>query len=227
MAVAHDGTSNVTVEYNAATSVTASSKTSSGSDRCAVLHIGHLYAANLISGVTYGGSAMTFVEADERANGVYAALYRYVAPATTASDVVMSFDGSIGHFGAVCVSSYNGVDQTTPIRASASANGSSGTSSVDVSSATGDVVVDAQGIYGTQPTAGGGQTSMLSTAGGSSGGMCSGASREAGATTVTMSWTHGSDQWAIAAMSLKAAGAAAATSYPVFRSSVRFFRRSF
>jgi hypothetical protein len=100
----------------------------------------------------------------------------------------------------VAILSKNGVHQTNDFSTSAAtANGSGTTPTVDVSSAAGELVIDACTFGGNQSAMGAGQTERRLHA--TSTGQ--GVSEEAGAATVTMSWTQSSADWVIAAVALE------------------------
>ena len=142
----------------------------------------------LPSGVTYGGSAMTlYVEK----NGTYrdVRIYYMVDPPAGAANVVVS--GTFTSYGCVCGAiSFTGVNQDDPFRGSASQAGTNYSPSLNVSSATDDLVLDMIVYWaGATPvlTEGAGQTSRLGYSCGS-GKMVAECSTEAGDTTVAMSW---------------------------------------
>lgn len=206
MAVLHDGEANLTGRHASAATWTLSGKTTAGSDRVGVVRF-MASTDSPVTSVTWGGVAMTLVGSVVRSDAtIYA--YEIPAPPTEASDVLIAFTSG-SPSGPYTVSSYNGVDQTTPIRNQGagalfvSATGTSTTPSVNVTSATGDLVLDAMDVAQVISSVGANQTTeFLDTAGGSD---RFGASREAGAATVTMSWTTGSAGWSILAFSLNAA----------------------
>lgn len=115
--------------------------------------------------------------------------------------------------------SYTGVDQTTPIGTPNSATGATATPTVNITSASGELVVDAiyhaQWAAGTAHTAGAGQTARVDVADSGDGNGFLGMSEEAGAASVTMSWSTGpaTQAWAIGGVSLKPAGAVADNVY--------------
>lgn len=143
--------------------------------------------------------------------------WRLVAPATGANNVVFSWSGN-NYMRAIC-SSYTGVDQTTPEDSVVTVDGSGGgtSSTFNVTTgATNDMVVDAlvatNGI--TTVTAGASQTEVnQEIADGTGAGMNGIASSyEAGAASVTMSWSwSGFVSYAGSAFNLNAAGAGGAT----------------
>ena len=189
--------------------------TASGSDRVAVASIGTLPAAASVSSVTYGGAGMTLIDTETNTTlDGSANLFRYVAPATSSQSCQVNFAAAA--YGGFGVMSFTGVDQTTPV---SNFNGAQGnglpTATVTVTSAIGEMGGDSLCTYftGSAPTTGAGQTLRFhqSDAFGDRGA----GSTEAGASSVTMSWTGigGSEYWAITAASLKeATGGGAATS---------------
>jgi hypothetical protein len=116
--------------------------------------------------------------------------------------------------GAAAASSYTGVDQTTPVRASASDYDTTGSTSIDVTSVAGDLVVDALGEYNQVPTPGGSQTQVFVAA--PNGAIWGAGSYQiAAGTTTTMSWSHGGTAWVIAAASFRPVGTLAHGEAPV------------
>ena len=148
--------------------------------------------------------------------------YSLVAP-TAESNTLYGSWGSNQDETAIGGASYTGVDQTTPhgTQASATGNGANPTATVNVNSASGELVVDVVGALQTDGdittlVAGASQTARVDID--NVGGVafeCFGMSEEAGGATVTMSWdidtTGGGDtEWGIIGIPLKPAGAAAA-----------------
>lgn len=152
-----------------------------------------------VTGVTYGGTAMTSV--GSATNGAQVShMWRLIAPATGANNVVVTLSGGGTDIVAVATS-YTGVDQTTPLGTAATATGTSTTASVAVTSATDELVVDSVSSNLGTLTVGAGQTQRGNTTAGDNFG---GASEEVGATSVTMSWTIGSSSaWASVGVSIK------------------------
>jgi hypothetical protein len=159
---------------------------------------------------TYNSVAMSLVVALSAQQ--YLAVFQLVAPATGTNTVAVTYTGSIG--GVCHARSYYGVDQSTPTGSPVTSEAATGTTvSNDVASATGNLVVDFVGINNNtaaQVTEGAGQTERgLAEADGPATTTLSG-SDEAGAATVTMSWswvtTHRN---AHIAFSLNAVGAGA------------------
>ena len=174
--------------------------TCSGSDRVLIVFVGKLESA--ISSVTYNDVALTKLwEYDGTANDFTA--WYLIAPATGEHDVVVTFGSSQTNV-VVAATSYTGVNQSTPFGTVASTEGYSAAPSVNVSSATGELVVDACFTASTM-TVDESQTERFNS--NYFAGRLAGSS-EAGAATVTMSWTRGTTGWwAIAGVSLKPAAA--------------------
>lgn len=197
MAVVFDGETVKTVLYGAATSITVANQTTAGSNRVGIVGGAGLNFGSVTS-ATWAGSAMTLL-GETTTGGAHAWAYYIKAPPTSASNVVVNFSGNC--YGGAGASGWKDVDQTTSIGTPVTANAAT----VEVSSATGEMVVSSHGGYNVSTTPGAGQTSLygLNNAGGQAGG-----SYEAGASTVTMSF-GGGDIPCIVAVSLKAAGGGA------------------
>ena len=162
-------------------------------------------SAVAVTGVTYAAQALTKIGAQASLDGATAAteLWYLIAPPTGPNDIVVTL--SANKKLAAGATSWTGVHQTTPLGTAVFAPGNSLSASVDVTSATGEVVVDAlANKSSTSRTVGADQTQHWSV---NSGGKPSSAgSSEAGAGTVTMSWTHGvAVEWALGAVPLKQA----------------------
>lgn len=183
----------------------ASGKITSGSNRVGIVAVGGVsFGTNGVSGVTWNGVAMTLV--DQLKPDMAASLWYIVNPPTASSTVTITFDGLWQGYG--IVASYQDVDQVTPIGTAAKTSGTGSTASLSVTSATGELVVDALGYYSLVPTVGSGQTQVGN--GSNAGGDRWGAhSYESGAASVTMDWTGSGSVWSIVGVSLKPAGRAA------------------
>jgi Tfp pilus assembly protein PilV len=137
------------------------------------------------------------------ASDVRNSLYGLVNPTakTATMRVTLSGTDSSGTF--VAVTSFTGVHQTTPLGTPASSNAVSGTPSVTVSAATGDLVFDAMATKETSgnKTPGPGQTERYDGTNGTSNGA---GSTEAGAASVVMNWTGGiTEEWAMIGVAVK------------------------
>ncbi len=187
----------------AAASLTWPHTITSGSNRALLVGIS-IENGGSSTGVTYGGTPLTLVG---RSVGTHTVeLWRLLAPPVGPANIVASFGATNQVVGGAAA--FNGVSQTTPTGTFAGAGGVSTAPSVNISSATGELVLDV--LYGNDgPTAtpGTGQTTQWSLATGSGNGKVRGAgSTEAGAPTATMSWTLSSSvEWQIGGVSIKPA----------------------
>jgi len=136
-------------------------------------------------------------------------LWKLVAPASVTGGIIdIAYAG--GSHKAAIARSYYGVDQTTPHDTAQTATGLAGTDpGGTIASAAGDLVVDVIGTDGGAfaPVAGAGQTLVATVESASGGfGRLTAASEEAGATSVTMSWSHtGTDRdWGWIGLNLNA-----------------------
>lgn len=209
MSVAIDNSSSSAIKEDVS-SITFTSHTIAGADRCLVVCVTWVNPAfeTNVSGVTYGGVAMTSagaaVSIDDGFSFSKSQIWRLINPADGPGDVVATFS-DVGNYGNTGAMSFTGVHQTIPLGTLATATGTSTGPSVAVSAATGDMVIDAMSSYGgATATAGASQTGFFSAVSAS---LHRGAgSTEAGDTSVTMSWTLGSSQrWAISAIPVLAA----------------------
>lgn len=198
--------------FNAATTGTAAgassvtfSHTPAGADR--LLSVGVSIDNRVVNSVTFGGTGLTSVSS--ATNGAQVAhLWRLIAPAASAQNVVVTLSGGGSDIIAVATS-YTGVDQTTPLGTPATATGTSTTASVAVTSATDELVVDCVSSNLGTLTVGAGQTERGNAVAGDNQG---GSSTEPGAASVTMSWTIGSSSaWASVGVSIKGVAATVIT----------------
>ena len=182
----------------------------SGTDRYLLVAIQVQTAtADRISGVTFNGDALTEIGEIVNTN-IAASLWGLINPDVATGNVVITLTAAERIKAAA--HDLDGVHQTTPTGTPATNSGSSTDPTVDVASATDELVFDAMGARGaaaamTAPTVGAGQTAHQADVGGtSSTGMVGtgGSSSEAGATTVTMSWTLSASRlWAIIGVGIK------------------------
>lgn len=221
MAIAFDAAA--TGGAASASSVTFS-HTCTGSDLLLLVGV-HLYNVNgaTISSVTYNGIALTLVDSAANSNR-RVSLYRLVAPATGANDVVITLSGTEFEVNGGSMS-FTGVDQTTPLGTAVAANGNSTTPTVDVSAATNDVVAAVLAIeHSGTLSVGAGQTSRYSAVGGGGWNKYAG-STEPGATTTTMSWSDTvGGAWGIVGVPIKPKAAAGGGIVPVIHAQYRMRR---
>jgi hypothetical protein len=152
-----------------------------------------------VSGITYAGNAMTsgYNLTTGIGSGQGGACFRLLAPTTGSNNIVVSTSpDNVGS--AIIAVLLSGVDQTTPIASTGSADDSSGASTVTVNAtaAAGTWAIGAAGFRGgtlVTPTIGAGQTSLATTAGfgADDGYIAMAASYEVGAGgTHTLSYTY-------------------------------------
>jgi len=180
-----------------------------------VLVVGVSSWGRLPTSVTYNGVALTLIVIQDTDPNYYASLWYLTAPVTGTHDVVVTLDGSNPVIGGA--TSWTGADQSVPIGASGDATGTSTAPSVAISSATGEIVLDVLCSH---------RLDALTASGGadqierwndsynyfSSRIMLGAGSSEAGAASVTMSWTLSvSVTWGIAAAAIKPLSAPANT----------------
>jgi len=198
------------------------SHTTSGADRILVVGVSiRNDLSQTVSSVTYGGTPLTPVAGGVQSNGtsVRVELWRLVAPALGANDVVVTLSGGATAKMAYGAVSLTGVSQASPIDAANSAVSTSSTPSVTVTTLAQNAwVVDAIAFRSTgngapTGTPGGGQTQQWSgyTESGGTGpnirgkGSTEGPITPAGA--VAMDWNlAASVDWAAAGVALKPAG---------------------
>jgi uncharacterized repeat protein (TIGR01451 family) len=160
-----------------------------------------------VTGVTYGGTAMTFLGGSSRTTNVRSELWGLAAPATGTNAISVSVLNSGGRTLVVTAGaqSFSNVDQITSTGTAVAANGNSAAPAVAVTNSAYDYVVDVVGFNTNQTLAPGAtQDSRWNTVTG--GTAFSGASSGLrGYTNATMQWTPaaGSTNWAIEAIPLK------------------------
>ncbi len=191
------------------------SHTATGSNLLLLVAVALNSTSDLVTGVTYNGVALTRLAMAVASGGtrrVY--LYALVAPVAGTHTVVVSYSSTPNHFAAAAVT-YSGVDQTTPRGTPVTNTGTGFTPTLSVASASGELVVDAV-TYANQgnPTlsVGAGQTERVNTKDATVNAATPiGMSEEAGAASVTMSWSlTNSVDWAIIGVALKPATTAVA-----------------
>jgi hypothetical protein len=178
--------------------------TVSGNDRLMLVGISTL-ADEVVSSVVWdptgANQSLSLVTGCNQLAGVGEIwIYQLVAPATgTSLTLGVTFAASASSV--VGVTSFTGVDQTTPLGTCVVASGDPGPATVTVTSAPGELVFDTV-ASDENVTADASQNVRwdLATP------VFAGGSTKAGASSVTMSWTAGSTTWAIGAVPIKPAG---------------------
>jgi len=144
-----------------------------------------------VTGVTYGGNVLTVLSSNVQTD-VDQSVWYMTNPPKGANDIVVTW-GANAWF-AVGAVSYTGVSQSTPFGTGVVAKANDTDGNVDVTSGTGEVVIDFYSTYHTSGHTiadGAGQTERVNkTHGATSWDAGLGISEEAGAATVNMAWTH-------------------------------------
>jgi len=162
-----------------------------------------------ITGVTYNGVALTSSAAVHSGAGTagYVQLWYLVAPDTGTNSVAVTLSTVGANTDLLGGSvSFDGVDQSTPVQNFNSATGSGTSASLVITSATGDMVVDAEANGSNVPVSTKTVRWSEHVSNGSRAGNA-GQSTAAGAASVTMGYTTSSDSWGMAGFDIKAAGA--------------------
>jgi hypothetical protein len=176
--------------------------TVSGSDRLMLVGISTLNNSDVISVVWDPGGANESLSLVTGCNRISANgemwMFRLVAPATGTRTLRVTFATS--ESAVVGVTSFTGVNQTTPLGTCVVANGDPGPATVTVSSAAGELVFDTI-ASDENVTANASQSVLWDVTTPANGG----GSTKAGASSVTMTWSAGSTGWAIGAVPIKPA----------------------
>lgn len=162
-----------------------------------------------VAHIRYGGADMTFQEdtytdvGGGSFQGAY--LYSLTNPPSGANNVVVTFGGNIA--AAVCYAvSFVGVNQTVPFGTAGSAS-ANGAPSVNVPSASGDIVVDIFNYYDPSNddtlTAGAGQTQIFQRRQTTQEVYAGGSSEVATGNPTVMSWTGGSSDFDMVGIAVK------------------------
>jgi hypothetical protein len=159
-------------------------------------------------GVTYAGVALTQIGVGSRTNA-HVEMWYLIAPSTGTNNVVVTLSGGATARFVVGAVSFTNVDQTSPLGTFQSANNSTATASVTVTSAPGELVVGAlaKRISTEGATVGAGQTEywnrVTSNATATNNEWGAGSTKP-GATSVIISWTFSTSRpWAVGAVPLK------------------------
>jgi RHS repeat-associated protein len=113
-----------------------------------------------ITGITYGGVALTKIRSDEATGNARTELWYLLNPATGTANIIVNATGSIGELAMEAIS-LTGVDQTTPIDAQAGQTGNGTASSLSITtSANNTWVASMFSGEGTITGVGSGQTEL-------------------------------------------------------------------
>jgi hypothetical protein len=207
MAIAVDATTARNMADAESGAITVS-HTTAGSDR--YLLVGFLqgssdYGLTFSSAPTYGAVSLgELANAVNVATNVRVWVYGLVAPSVGANNLAFTYSGASTGRTVIAVRSFTGINQGAPIGTIVSGSGSGGGVTVDVTSAVNELVVDmCLSRSGTTLTVGAGQTQRVNQESAVAN-QIGASSDEAGAGTVTMSWTIGTpDEWVSVGIPLK------------------------
>jgi hypothetical protein len=183
-----------------------------GSNTALYVVMTHYFSAANISGPQYGGVAMTEVAVQDNTSDCAVHIWRLLSPSSGSASV--TFTNGSGRPWICAALSLAGVHQTTPEGTAVGNSASAAAASNDVTAATGDLVLDGLAIQDVSQTTsaktvGAGQTERVNDVRVYNAGADDfegAASTEAGAASVTMSWTWtGSNQYAHIAIPILAA----------------------
>jgi uncharacterized repeat protein (TIGR01451 family) len=204
----------VTTEIRNTQTVTTSAITPAGTNRLLVVGVSidiNNHTTETVTSVTFGGTALTRLGTNnDAANDHRVEIWYLINPPATSNttSVVFSNTGGVREGVTIGAVAFTGVDQTNPMGAFTSASGgSSGFSSVDVPSNTGEMVLDVLAIDGSQTaTFGPSQTGIWNLSSGATNGtdVSGSGSVRAGAASVPMSETFsGNSEWSLGAVSIR------------------------
>jgi len=180
------------------------SHTTAGSNRLMLVGVSMEPGGQSVDTITYNGVSLTLVGSQLDSGGkARVEIWQLLAPDEGTSDVIVNLTNT-GHKGvAVGVTSFNGVNQTTPVLGFSSDTGNSALASTTVSSATDDlvfgVVAVEKGTIASTPEPGQDEhweIDINNTYGNGT--------TKAGAATVTSWWNINASKWSAAAVSIQA-----------------------
>ena len=232
---------------NSAGAITKDGSTSTGATTSTSLTIphttgggaNHLMLVSVVSGnvsgalpnataVTYNGTALTSVTQIASSSRLRTQIFSLLAPPSGTANVVITLTNANSNPVTASVSTFSGVNQTTPLGTPVTkAPGKSNSTSITVTSATGELVYDTIAVDGDSsnaaqlPTPGASQTSFWTTT--PSTYVYAAASTAPGAASINMTWTWPGvkQECAIAGVPIKPApvsSAATFTQTPAFKS---------
>jgi hypothetical protein len=162
-----------------------------------------------VSGITYGGQALTR-RVQNTSSEAEGEIWSLVNPPSGTATLLVSFTGAEAIDSAVVgVTTFTGVNQTTPFSATNSATGTTSPATLTISSPSGEWVFGTLALDDSRDaTSSAGQTQLwsdfpeIASTDGIRGAGCV----KTGAGSTTVSWTIAADNWVLCAVSLKPAG---------------------
>jgi len=199
-----------TVTSSNTSQLTWSHTVGSASNRMLIVAASHRNGNNIVTGVTYGGVALTKIgSTNAPANVNSCSLWQLLAPPPGTAPVVVNVSGGAQNIVAGATS-FTGVDQSTPLgafAASADKDNKSGPTTVAAAANPGDLVMAVLSASAAAVTAtnASGQAALWNRKTGTAGGDIIGAGGIAtGGTNVSLTWTLGvGDSWALGAVAIK------------------------
>ena len=192
------------------TSFSVSHTTGTGLNR--LMLVGISQKNRSVTSVTYGGTSLTLVGEVTSNGNAKIHLYRLLNPPSGTANVTVNLDANPDKGIVVGVTTFTGVHQTTPLGTFNGTQGKSTNPSVNITSATNELVFDVVSLRNASLTVGSGQTQRWNIDSG--GEIFGGGSTKPGVASTTMSWTgSGSQDWAIGGVSIKPAAAITNTTF--------------
>jgi len=177
------------------------SHTTSGSDRLMLVGISLIPEGSMgASSITYDGASLSLVGKRLYDDDIKMEIWKLVAPAEGTHNCVVTFSDDAENGAVVGVTTFTGVNQSDALGTFVSDGDQSSTASVNVPSASGELVFDTVAVkdQNTNPNAQQTQLWKLNESGTYGGG-----STKPGSSSVTMSWTQSEEKWAIGAVPIK------------------------
>jgi len=202
MAITVDATS--TGGQNSITVLTFEHIVSAGDNRILIVGVAQTTGSTpgTITHIKFGGVDLTASQSQQVASGDAVDIYYLLSPSVSTANIVVTV-GTESNFGAYGLSLF-GIDQTTPIGATNSANSTGTTPSVSVTPQypTSYIVDAGASGSGTAVSPGSNQTEILDMS--RSGGRAFGGYEPTNSgTPVVMDWTSGNASWLIMATEIK------------------------
>lgn len=164
-----------------------------------------------VDSVAFGAASLDLIGTVTQGDDARVEIWELIAPTVETADIVVTVDAHAANSAIVVgAMSFAGVHQTVPTSVLSSAVGNGTTPSLDISSASDELVFDTMALESSVTgSVGSGQTERWSIGVNTTYDTWGAGSTEPGAASVTMSWSHGTgDWWAIGAVAIKPAAAA-------------------
>ena len=183
------------------------SHTGTGSDLLAVVCLSHRYGADAITGVTYGGNAMTRAIGSAVLQGAY--IYYLVSAPSGAQTVEATWNNGLTNPAAITAMTITGADLSDPIDETGNAWANSSTPSVSVTTTVNDcLIIDCLTVRRVGvPSITGGQTLIYANEQATASSFGRSYEEKATAGAETLSWSlAGAEEWQHVAAAINADG---------------------